>query len=143
MDLGNVDVFSDLCASGGTRTRGQHKVVRFRSREWAALRQQTEAASLMVIETPRKSLPPRGDGETLIDFVLRFLSANGVVQDAKPSPEVKPSEINTEIIGLLMIRLSESEISELEKMYAEDEYALLEAFGARFRVVLKPKSRCR
>jgi hypothetical protein len=123
--------------------RAGNKVVRFRSREWAALRQQTEAASPMVIETPRESLPPRGDGETLIDFVLRFLSAYGIVQDAEPSPEVKPSEINTEIIGLLLIRLGESEISELERMYAEDKHTLLEAFGARFSVVLKPKSRCR
>lgn len=123
--------------------RAGNKVVRFRSREWAALRQQTEAASLMVIKTPRESLPPRGEGETLVEFVLRFLSAYGVVQHAEPSSEAKPSMIKAEIIGLLLIRLSESEISELERMYAEDKHTLLEAFGARFRVVLKPKSRCR
>jgi hypothetical protein len=123
--------------------REGNKVVRFRSPEWAALRQQTEAASPMVIKTPRESLPPRGDRETLVEFVVRFLRAYGIVQDAEPSSEVEPSEINTEIIGLLLIRLSESETSELERMCAEDEDALLEAFGARFRVVLKPKSRCR
>src|ERR1035441_410193 len=130
-------------AEATAHARAGNKVVRFRSREWAALRQQTEAASPGVIKTPRESPPPRGDGETLVEFVVRFLSAYGVVHDAEPSPEVKPSMITTEVIGLLLIRLSESEISELERMYAEDEDAMLEAFGARFRVVLKPKSRCR
>jgi hypothetical protein len=107
-----------------------------------ALRQQTEAASPLVINAPRESIPARGEGETLVEFVLRFLSAYGVVQDAEPSSEAKPSVINAELIGLLLIRLSESETSELEGMYAEDKHALLEAFGARFRVVFKPKSRC-
>jgi hypothetical protein len=130
-------------AEAAAHARAGNKVVRFQSREWAALRQQAEAASPMVLKTPRENIPRQGDGETLVDFVLRFLSAYGVVQDAEPSPEVKPSEFNTEIIGLLLIRLGELEISELEKMYAEDKQVLLEAFGARFRVVLTPKSRCR
>jgi len=46
--------------------RAGNKVVRFRSREWVALRQQTEAASPLVINAPRESIPARGEGETLV-----------------------------------------------------------------------------
>ena len=96
----------------------------------------------MVIQTPQVSLPPQGNGETLVEFVLRFLSAYGVVQHAEFSSGVKPSVINTEAINLSLSRLTESETSELERMYAEDKQALPEVLGARFRVVLKPKSKC-
>jgi hypothetical protein len=48
--------------------RAGNKVVRFRSREWVALRQQTEAASPLVINAPRESIPARGEGETLVDL---------------------------------------------------------------------------
>jgi hypothetical protein len=129
-------------AQAAAHAREGNKVVRFRSLEWAALRQQTEVASPLVIHAPQVSLPPRGDGETLLEFVLRFLSAYGVVQHAEPSSEVKPSAINTEIVDLFLSRLSESETSDLERMYAEDKHGLLEALGARFHTVFKPRSRC-
>ena len=117
--------------------------MRFRSSDLAALRQRTEAASPIVINALRESLPPRGDGETLLEFVLRFLSAYGFAQHAEPIPNVKYRVINTDMIDLVLSRLSESEERELERMYAEDKHALLESLGNRFRTVLRSKSGCR
>lgn len=62
-------------AEAEAHARESNKVVRFRSPEWLALRQQTEAASPLVINAPRDSVPPRGEGEPLLEFVLRILSA--------------------------------------------------------------------
>lgn len=56
---------------------------------------------------------------------------------------MKHGVINTDMIDLVLSRLGESETSELERMYAEDKHALLEALENRFRTVLKPKTRCR
>lgn len=130
-------------AEAAAHAREGNKVVRFRSPEWTALRQQTEAASPIFIKgVPRESVPPRGEGETLLEFVLRFLSAYGFAQDAEPISDVKHGLINTEMIDLVLSRLGESETSELERMYAEDQHALLEALGKGFRSVLKPKGGC-
>lgn len=74
-------------AEAAAHARDGNKVVRFRSPEWAALRQQTEAASPLVINAPRESIPPWGEGETLLEFVLRFLSAYGFAQHAEPISE--------------------------------------------------------
>jgi len=78
----------------------------------------------------------------LVEFVLRLLSAYGFPQYAEPISDVKPGVINTDsMIDLVLSHLSESETSELEGTYAEDKHALLEALRARFRIVLKIKSR--
>jgi hypothetical protein len=130
-------------AEAAAHARNGNKVVRSRSLEWAALRQQTEAASPIVINASRESIPPRGEGETLLEFVLRFLSARGFVQHAEPVSEIRPSVINADMIDLVLSRLSESETGELERMYAEDKHALLEALANRFRTVLRSKSGCR
>jgi hypothetical protein len=50
---------------------------------------------------------------------------------------VKHGVINTDMINLVLSRLSESEERELERMYTEDKHALLEALGNRFRTVLR------
>lgn len=123
-------------AEAAAQARKHNKVVRFGSPEWVALRQQTEAASPIVINVPRESIPTRGEGETLVEFVLRFLSAYGVAQHAEPIPTVKHGVINTEMIDLVLSCLSESEERELERMYAEDKHALLESLGNQFRTVL-------
>lgn len=122
--------------------REGNKVVRFRSPEWAALRQQTEAGAPVVTNAPRESLPAQGEVETLLEFVLRFLSAYGLPQHAEPISDVKHGLINTDMIDLVLSRLSESETSELERMYAEDKHALEEVLGNRFRTVLWPKAGC-
>ena len=74
--------------------------------------------------------------------MLRFLSAYGFPQHAEPISDVKHGLSNTDMIDLVLSHLSESEASELERIYAEDKHALLEALGNRFRTVLKPKSGC-
>lgn len=129
-------------AEAAAHAREGNKVVRFRSPEWTALRQHSEPASPIVINAPRESVPPQGEGKTLVEFVLRFLSAYGFAQHAEPISDEKHGLINTEMIDLVLSRLSESETRELERMYAEDKHALLEALGNRFRAVLKPKSGC-
>jgi len=91
---------------------------------------------------PRESVPPRGEGETLLEFVVRFLGAHGFPQHAEPIPDVKHGLISTDMIDLVLSRLSESEVSEIERMYAEDKHALLEALGNRFRAAQKlPRGR--
>jgi len=71
-------------AEAAAHPREGNKVMRFRSPEWTTLRQQTEAASPIFIKgVPRGSVPPRGEGETLLEFVLRLLSAYGFAQDAE------------------------------------------------------------
>ena len=119
-----------------------NKVVRFRTPEWAALRQQTEAASPLVINAPRESIPPRGESETFVEFVLRLLGAHGLDQHAEPISDVKHGLINADMIDLVLSRLSKAETSELEIMYAEDDHALVEVLGNRFLTFLKPKSGC-
>lgn len=133
------ETYTEAAASA----REGNKVVRFRSPEWLALRLHSEPASPIVMKTARGSIPPRGEGETLLEFVLRFLSAYGFPQQDEPTSEVKVGLINTDMIDLVLSRLSESETRELERMYAEDEHALLEALGNRLGAVLKPESECR
>jgi len=118
--------------------------VRFRSPEWVALRQQAEVAPSSVADAARESQPRRNDGETLLDFVLRFSSGYNVAQHAEPMSEVEPSVINTDMMDVILSRLTDLEISELERMYAEDKHALVEAVGNRvfIFIFLKPKSRC-
>jgi len=107
-----------------------------------ALRQQTEAASALVINALSESIRPRGEGETFVEFVLGLLTADGFDQHSEPISEIKSSVINTDMIDLVLSRLSEWETSKFERMYAADRHGLLEALGNRFRAVLKPKSGC-
>ncbi len=129
-------------AEAAVHVREGNKVVRFRSPEWAALRQQTEAASPLVINALRESIPPRSEDETFVEFVLRLLDAFGLNQHAEAISDVKLGLINTDMIDLVLSRLSESETSELERMYTEDNHALVEVIGNRLRTVLKPKGGC-
>jgi hypothetical protein len=69
-------------AEAAAHARESDKVVRFRSPEWAALRHQTEAALTRVGDVSHGSLSPRGEGETLVEFVLRFLE----IQTQKQQP---------------------------------------------------------
>jgi hypothetical protein len=60
-------------AEAVVHARKSNKVVRFRFLEWTALLQTAEPASPSVRDTTHENLPPRGEGETLLEFVLRFL----------------------------------------------------------------------
>jgi hypothetical protein len=129
-------------AGAVAHAREGNKVVRFRSPEWATLRQRSEPASPIAINVPQEGLPPRGEGETLLEFVFRLLSAYGVAQHPEPISDVKHRLIKTEIIDIVLSRLSESETKEFERIYAEDKQSLMEALGNRFCTVLKPESGC-
>jgi hypothetical protein len=91
----------------------------------------------------RKSVPPRGEEETLLEFVLRFLSAHGFTQRAESVPDVKHGLINTAMIDSVLSGLDESEAREFARMHAENEHSLLEALGNRFRAAQKPSRRSR
>jgi hypothetical protein len=129
-------------AEAAAHVQEGNKVVRFRSPEWAALRQQTEAASPIIINAPRESVPPRGEEETLLEFMHRFLSAYGFTPHPEPISEAKHGLINTDVIDSVLNRLDESEVSEFERMYAKDKHALQEALGDRFRILLKRQGGC-
>jgi hypothetical protein len=76
-------------AEAVAHAREGNKVVRFLSPEWTALRQHTEPAATVLIHSPHESVAPQGYGETLVDFVLRFLSARGFNEHDDPVPDEK------------------------------------------------------
>jgi hypothetical protein len=73
----------DTYAQAMAHARKGDKVVRFLSAEWAALKQekweappqQTDAALSIQMNSARETLPSRVQGEPLVEFVLRLLSA--------------------------------------------------------------------
>ena len=135
-------------AQAAAHAREANKVVRFRSPEWVELRQQkwaaqpqqTEAAPPIRANKVRESIPPRGEAETFVEFVLRILDAYGLDQHAKDAKlgqkdyAVSESNKQTSIIEpafmarLILSRLSEAEIGQLERMCDDDIPALLNAF---------------
>ena len=135
-------------AQAAAHAREANKVVRFRSPEWVELRQQkwaaqpqqTEAAPPIRANKVRESIPPRGEAETFVEFVLRILDVYGLDQHAKDAKlgqkddAVSESNKQTSIIEpafmarLILSRLSEAEIGQLERMCDDDIPALLNAF---------------
>jgi hypothetical protein len=169
----------DTYTQAMAHARKGDKVVRFSSEEWAALKQQkwaagvsqhTDAALPIRMNVARETPPSRVDGEPLVEFVLRLLSAHGV-DDAEPISDVNHGsvdpagllpikgqkggsltsesdkqtsmiEIPTFMARLILSRLSESEIGQLERMCDDDIPALLNALRNRSQTVTKEKSRC-
>jgi hypothetical protein len=109
----------------------------------ATPQERTAGTSPMVTDAPKNRIPPRGEGETLREFVLRFLSAYGLPQHSEPISHTKHAVINTELIDAVLSRLCELETSELRRMYAEDKSELVMALGSRVRTILVAKSRCK
>src|ERR1019366_871010 len=141
----------DTYAQATAHARAGSKVVRFRSPEWAALKQQEWAAQPQQTEaTPpirankvRDSIPPRGEGETFVEFVILPQDAYGLDQHVELNSDVKhvsvddptsESDKQTSTIEpafmarLILSRLSEWEIGQLEKMCDDGIPALLNAF---------------
>jgi hypothetical protein len=83
----------------------------------AASRQRSEGTS----GPPTNRIPPRGEGETLIEFALRFLSAYGSPQHSQPVSHTKHAVMNIELIDAVLSRLCELESTEFRRMYAENE----------------------
>jgi hypothetical protein len=96
--------------------RQGNKVVRFRSPEWVALRQRSEPASPIILTTPQGSLPARDEGETFVEFVLRFLSARGMCQQG--IADVNHSSVNSD--GILSVGNQENHnVSPESETFAE------------------------
>lgn len=164
--------FQSVIHGTSSSISGTGEVVRFSSEEWAALKQQkwaagvsqhTDAALPIRMNVARETLPSRVDGEPLVEFVRRLLSAHGA-DDAEPISDVNHGsvdpakllpiegqkgrsltsesdkqtsmiEIPTFIARLILSRLSESEIGQLQS-------ALLNALRNRSQTVAKEKSKC-
>ena len=141
----------DTFAQAVAHARKGNKVVRFASEEWAALKQQecaaqpqqTEATPPTLMNAVRESLSARGEVETFVDRVLRLLDAYGLDQHAESISDAKSGSVDdstsesnkqTSMIEpafmdrLILSRLSELEIGQLERMCDDDIPALLNAF---------------
>jgi len=146
-------------AEAAAHARDSNKVVRFASEEWAALKQQQGEAQPQPTETTppiRGSIPPRGEGETFVEFVFRLLDAYGLDQHVEPNSDVKPVSVDdstsesdkqtsmiepTFMARLILSRLSESEIGKLGRMCDDDIAALLKLLAVRF-LTLRHKGKC-
>ena len=136
-----------------------HARTGFASEEWAELKQQTwakqpqqtDATPAIYMNTARETLPSRVDGEPLVEFVLRLLSAldpagpvpiEGQKDDSSTSEsdsQASTIETPTYMAHLILSRLSELEIGKLERMRETDLLALLKALRNRSQTV--PKKR--
>jgi hypothetical protein len=83
--------------------------------------------------TAKSRIPSRGEGETLLDFGLRFLSAHGLPQHSEPLSHTKNMGMNTELIGAVLSRFCELDTIEFRGMCAEDEWA--NVLGKRLRTI--------
>jgi hypothetical protein len=82
--------------------------------------------------TAKSQIPSRGEGETLLDFGLRFLSAHGLPQHSEPLSHTKNMG-NTGLIGAVLSRFCELDTIEFRGMCAEDEWA--NVLGKRLRTI--------
>jgi hypothetical protein len=148
-------------AQAVAQTRKGDKVIRFESEEratlkqekWSALPRQSDTDPPIRANGPRESLPSRAEGETLVEFVLRLLSA---LDPAGPVPSegqqdgslTSESDKETSIIEpiymarLILSRLTESELHRLERMRETDIPALIKTLRNPPQTVVKSKSRC-
>src|ERR1017187_7796394 len=151
----------DTYAQAVAHTRKGSKVVRFRSPEWAALKQQEwtgepqqiESASPILVNAARESLPARWEGETFVERVLRLLDAYGLDLHAEPISDAKNASVDSGLLPLegqkddatsesykqmsmvepafmarlILSRMSELEIGQLERICDDDIPALLNA----------------
>jgi hypothetical protein len=128
-------------AEAVAHAREGNKVVRFRSPEWAAVKQQEWAAQPQQIEAAprsRETQISRIEGETFVEFVLRILDAYELDQHAEPISEVKHDALDLDLLGMT---LSGWETTELERMYAVDRHALLRALQTLFFIIHKSQRR--
>jgi len=135
-----------MCFATYAEAANARGIVALGSPEYEALLQQTEAAASVPANQRPESLPRRAKGETLLDFVLRLMTEYGVDRPPEPilteSREGDPSTLESKkptstsqttlsMVDLVVSLLSELEISELERLYAEDKNALVEVLSVR------------
>jgi hypothetical protein len=102
------------CARKGDR------VVRFSSDEWSSLKQKKSLDPPQTDHGAQESLDARAEGELLVEFVLRLLTA--LDPAGLPSPDCQPHTVRT-----ILSRLRDSEIRKLKILSQTDIPALLEA----------------
>jgi hypothetical protein len=122
--------------------REGNKVVRFQSTDRVALRQQSEPAFPIGMNSPRDSLLAQSEKETFLELVLRFLTAYGFPQHPEPVSAVKDGVPDTGMIDSVLNRLSEGGRRELERVCSEDRNVLLEAVANRLSTVQTFQSGC-
>jgi hypothetical protein len=124
-----------------------------KQQEWTAQPQQIESASPIRANKGRESIPLRGDGETFVEFVLRLVDAYGLDLRAEPTSDAKNGSVDpgllpledqkdnstsesnkqmsmiepTFMARLILSRMSELEIGQLERICDDDIPALLNA----------------
>jgi hypothetical protein len=114
----------DTYARAAAQAREGSKVVRFRSPEWLALKQQEWAAQPLHPEPAapsRESELSRLEGETFVEFVLRLLDGHGLDQHAEPLPDLKHDTVDPDIVSFTLKLLCKWETTELEKIDAVDK----------------------
>jgi hypothetical protein len=128
-------------AEAAAYAREGSKVVRFRSPEWAALEQQEWAAPPQHSETAASAREidlSRREGETLVEFVLRFLDARSLDQHAQPFPRVNDDAVEPSIlVGLTLILFKRWETAELERVDEIDKQVVLSALVRLFHLMHK------
>jgi len=152
----------EIHAQAVAQARKNDKVIRFESEErttlkqekWLALPQQSDTDPPIHANGPRESPPSRAEGETLVEFVLRLLSALDPagpvlpIEGQQDGSLTSESDKETSIIepiymaSLILCRLTESELHRLERMRETDIPALLKALRNPPQAVVKSKSRC-
>jgi hypothetical protein len=85
--------------------------------------------------TATSRMPSRGEGKTLLEVGLRFLSAHGLPQHSEPLSHTKNMGMNTELIGAVLSRFCELDSTEFRRMCAEDEDPWANVLGKRLRTI--------
>jgi hypothetical protein len=122
------------------------RIVVFGSPQWVVLKKQIEP--MLTDEAPKEftaaERPTRGESETLVEYVNRFLEAYGVSErtltkdDEYSYVTLKPFRVRaSDFIEFIWNWLSEWETKELERMYTLQVPAWLEALRKRVRRALK------
>jgi hypothetical protein len=138
--------YSAAAAHAGAADR----IVVFGSPQWVELKKHAEP--VLTDEEPKEvtdsaraaDSPTRGEGETLVEYVDRFLEAYGISQPApaKGNDTRRPIRVRIpDFIEFIWNWLTEWDTKELERMYALEVPAWLEALGKRVRRALTPSGR--
>jgi hypothetical protein len=134
------DTYSAAAANAGAADR----TVVLGSPQWVELMK--HADPVLTDTKPqefKRSAPPRQEQEPLVEYVNRFLEAYGVSPTpAKGDDTRKPLRVRIpDFIEFVWNWLTEWDTKELERMYALEVPALLEALGKRVRRALTSNRR--
>ena len=139
--------YGEAAAHAGTADR----IVVFGSPVWVELKRYTEP--VLTDEEPKEfkssagaaNSPTRRAGETLVEYVSRFLEAYGISQPTLPKEDDEYSHVtrnpprvqDSDFVEFVLNWLNEWDTKELERMHALQVSARLEALRHRARRALK------